>query len=162
MMYRVYLSICQYILKWARWSGFQMCQKQLSARDSLRPGPGVKLTWKFVSSVVPSQTGGLMHAQARCHCKAQWNYLSGPVQLKPLAQFFLRIESCKRMSKVLPTTPGKVWHFMLSSVSGFHILIDVLLLGFFCQSIDQLDVAICRIKCHQQIKNSIQLNHFNN
>ena len=29
-----------------------------------RAGPGVKLTWRFVSSVVPSQTGGLVHAQA--------------------------------------------------------------------------------------------------
>jgi hypothetical protein len=35
-----------------------------SAQNSLRPGPGVKLTWRFVSSVVPSQTGGLVHSQA--------------------------------------------------------------------------------------------------
>ena len=28
------------------------------------PKPGVKLTWKYASSVVPSQTGGLVHAQA--------------------------------------------------------------------------------------------------
>ncbi len=35
------------------------------------------------------------------------SYLSGPVQLNPLAQFFLK--SCKRMSsKVLPPIPGKV------------------------------------------------------
>ncbi len=37
-----------------------------SAQNSLqvRPGPGVKLTWRLVNSVVPSQTGGLAHAQA--------------------------------------------------------------------------------------------------
>ena len=68
-----------------------------------------------------------------------------------------KIEACKRMSKVLPPIPGKVWHFMLSSVSGCRILIDVLLLGYFCQSINHLDVAICRIKCHQQIENSFNL-----
>ncbi len=45
------------------------------------------------------------------------------------------------------------------SVSGSQILIDILLLGYFCQSINQLDVTISCIKCHQQIKNSIQLNH---
>ncbi len=71
---------------------------------------------------------------------------------------------CKRMSRVRPPIPGKVWHFTsmkhcVSSVSGCRILIDVLLLGYFCQSMNQLDVAICRIKCHPQIENSIQLNH---
>jgi hypothetical protein len=57
--------------------------------------------------------------------------------------------------KLLSLNPGKVWHFMLSSVSGCPILIDVLLLGYLCQSIDPLDVAICCIKCHNQIYNSI-------
>jgi hypothetical protein len=40
------------------------------------------------------------------------------------------------MSNVLPPNPGKVSHFMLSSVSGGRILIDFLLLGYLCQSID--------------------------
>ncbi len=48
---------------------------------------------------------------------------------------------------------------------GFQVvifLIEVLLLGYFlvCQTINQLDITICSIKCHQQIKHSIQLNHF--
>ena len=30
--------------------------------------------------------------------------------------------------------PGKVYHFMLSSVSGCHIMIDFLLLGYYYQS----------------------------
>ena len=49
------------------------------------------------------------------------------------------------MSKVLLPNPGKVWHFILSSVSGCHILIDILLLGYFCQSINQFGVTICVI-----------------
>ena len=55
---------------------------------------------------------------------------------------FWRVESC--------TCKGMT--FMLSGVSGCRILIDVLLLGYFCQSINQLDVAIRR---HEQIENSI-------
>ncbi len=51
--------------------------------------------------------------------------------------------------------PPRNGHFMLSSVSDCRILIDILLLGYFCQSINQLDV-------HEQTGNSIQLNHFNN
>jgi hypothetical protein len=47
------------------------------------------------------------------------------------------------MSKVLSPVPGKVWHSMLSSVSGCQILIDVLLLGYFCRSINLLDATIC-------------------
>ena len=58
------------------------------------------------------------------------------------------------MSKVLPRIPGKVGHFMQCSVSGCRILIDFFLLGYFCQSINSLDVAMCSIKCHQQIENS--------
>ena len=34
--------------------------------------------------------------------------------------------------KVIPPIPGKVLHLMLSSVSGCQILIDILLLGYFC------------------------------
>ncbi len=52
-----------------------------------------------------------------------------------------------RMSKILPSIPWKVWHFMLSSVSGCGILgIDVLLLGYFCWSINQLDITICPVE----------------
>ncbi len=40
---------------------------------------------------------------------------------------------------------GKVGHSLLSNVWGCNILIDFLLLGYFCQSIYQLDVAICSI-----------------
>jgi hypothetical protein len=46
--------------------------------------------------------------------------------------------------------------------SGCCILINFLLLGCLRQSIDLLDITICSIKCHEQINNSIQLNHFNN
>ncbi len=35
-----------------------------SQRLGCWPKPGVKLTWKYASSVVPNQTGGLVHAQA--------------------------------------------------------------------------------------------------
>ena len=35
-----------------------------SQRLGCWPEPGVELTWKYASSVVPSQTGGLVHAQA--------------------------------------------------------------------------------------------------
>ncbi len=45
------------------------------------------------------------------------------------------------MSKVSPPNPGKVWHFLLSSVSDCHALIDVLLLRYMCQSLNHLDVA---------------------
>jgi hypothetical protein len=41
--------------------------------------------------------------------------------------------------------PGKVEHVLLSSVWGCFILIEFLLLGYFCQSIYRLDVAICSI-----------------
>ena len=58
------------------------------------------------------------------------------------------------MSKVLPRIPGKVGHFMQCSVSGCRILIDFFLLGYFCQSTNSLDVAMCSIMCHQQIENS--------
>jgi hypothetical protein len=34
----------------------------------------------------------------------------------------------------LPPIPGKVYHFILSSVSGCHIMIDFLLLGYYYQS----------------------------
>ncbi len=54
---------------------------------------------------------------------------------------------------------GKVWHFMLSSVSDCSILVD--LLGYFCQSINHLYIVICSIKYHQQGKNSIWLYQFN-
>ncbi len=82
----------------------------------------------------------------------------GLSQLKPLAQKKIEeLSRAKEMSKVLAAIPGKVGHFMLSSVSGCRILIDFLLLGIFCQSINPL--AICR---HQQIENLIRLNHFNN
>ncbi len=40
---------------------------------------------------------------------------------------------------------GKVGYSLLSSVWGCFILIDFLLLGYFCQSVYQLDVAICSI-----------------
>ncbi len=141
------------------------CPKQPSSINCLLPEPGVKLTWRFVISVVPHQTGGLVHAQA---IKSDSTPLQSTIKLFKWAGsiktsgtiFFEEFELCKRMSKILPPIPGKVWHFMLSSVSGCRILIDVLLLGCFCQSINQLDVATCRMKCHQQIENSIQLNHF--
>ncbi len=35
-------------------------------------------------------------------------------------------------------------------------------LGYFCQSINQLDIAICCIKCHQQIKNQFNLQQIKN
>ena len=124
---------------------------------------------KYESSVVPSQTVGqrlgLVHAQA---IKSD---LQSTIKLFVWACISIktfgtktngRAGQCKGKSKVLPPITGNVCRFMLSSVSGCSILIDFLLLGYFCQSMNPLDVAICSIKCHQQIKNLIQLNHFNN
>ena len=127
---------------------------------------------KYESSVVPSQTVGqrlrLVRAQA---IKSDLRPLQSTIKLFVWAGISIktfgtkknwRAGSCKGKSKVLPPITGNVCHFMLSSVSGCSILIDFLLLGYFCQSMNPLDVAICSIKCHQQIKNLIQLNHFNN
>ncbi len=134
------------------------------AQNSLRPG--FKLTRNYGISVVQS----LVHVQAitsdltPLQSTIKLFVWAGISWLKPLAQ--KKDEEVKNrareMPKVLPPIPGKVWHFMLSSVSGCDILIDYLLLGYFCQSINPLAVTICSIKCHQQIENSIQLNHFNN
>jgi hypothetical protein len=86
--------------------------------------------------------------------------LCGPVSIETFGLKQIEELNCAmQMSKVLPAIPGKVGHFMLNSVSGCRILIDFLLLGNFCQSINALDVAIFR---HQQIENLIQLDHFNN
>ncbi len=70
----------------------------------------------------------------------------------------------RKMQKIKPPILGMVGHLLLSSVSGSSILIDwfdFLFLGYFCQSIPQLDVAICRIKsrfkCHQPIKSTQSL-----
>jgi hypothetical protein len=68
------------------------CQSQ---RLGYWPEPGVKLTWKYASSVVPSQTGGLVHAQA---IKSD----STPLQnrIKPFvwagSSFFKPLEHLKR------------------------------------------------------------------
>ncbi len=89
-------------------------------------------------------------------CKAQLNYLCGQVSIKTFGTKKIEeLNRAKEMSKVLPAIPGKLGHFMLSSVAGRRILIDFLPLGYFCQSItwNPWDVAICH---HQTIKNSIQ------
>ncbi len=87
----------------------------------------------------------------------------GPVsKLKPSSQKKIEeLKSCKKMSKVLLPIFRKVGHFMQFSVSGCSILINFLLLGYLCQCTNRLDVGICSIKYRQQIKNSIDLNHFN-
>ncbi len=84
-----------------------------SAQNSLRPGPGVKLTWRFVGAVVPSQNGGLVHAQAiksySTPLQSTIKLFKWAVQLKPLAQNKIEeLSACKGMSKVLPPIPGKV------------------------------------------------------
>ncbi len=102
--------------------------------------------------------------------KHKKNYLCGQVPIKTFGTiFFWRVESFvavffgivrkKCLSCYLPSR--KIGHFMLSSVPGCRILIDFLLLWYFCQSItwNLLGVALCS---HQQIENSIQLYHFNN
>ncbi len=82
--------------------------------------------------------------------------------IKPLAQKKLKRQlGCAKKNAEPSIPPGKVGHFLLSSVSGSCILIDFLFLGYFYQSIKQLDITICSIKCHQLIDNSIQHNHFN-
>jgi hypothetical protein len=119
---------------------------------------------ELTSSVVPSQTVG---QQLRCHKIAIANHNKTNSVGRYLNQNLWhkkngRVGLCKRMSKVLPPIPGKGCHFVLSSVSGCRILIDFLLLGYFCQSINLLDIALCCIKCPHQIDHLNQLNHYNN
>ncbi len=114
--------------------------------------------------------GSCMHKQGPCVTTKLFWWAS--VSIKTLDSLdsskIEEMNSARECSRFyLPTLdsgPGKVWHFMLSSVSGCCILIDVLLLGYLCQSINRLDVAICSIQCHEQINNSIhlQVNHSNN
>ncbi len=51
----------------------------------------------------------------------------------------------------------KIGHLLLFSVSDCRILIDFRFLGYFYQSITQLDVAICHTKSHQPIDSTKSL-----
>ena len=109
---------------------------------------------KYESSVtvVQSQTVGqrlwLVHAQA---IKSDLRPLQSTIKLFVWPGAGISIKTfgtkknrraglCKGTSKVLPPITGDVCHFMLSSVSGCSILIDLLLLGYFCQSMNPLEI----------------------
>ncbi len=101
-----------------------------------------------------SLAGACMHN----HNKTVWAGIS----IKTFGAKKIEESNCARECQMFNLQPWKGIIFLLSSVSGGCILIDVILLGYLCQSIDQWDIAICSIKCHEQINNAIQLNHFNN
>ena len=50
---------------------------------------------------------------------------------------------------------GQVGHIVLSSVWSCNILIDFLILGYFCRFLHASDIAICRIKWSRILVNTI-------
>ena len=98
------------------------------------PGEGPGRSWAVRSSLccrnaAARQVPGLGPAETTIKL-----FVWAGISIKTIGKKNRRVGSCKMKSKVLPPIPGKVYHFMLSSVSGCHIMIDFLLLGYYYQS----------------------------
>ena len=98
------------------------------------PGEGPGRSWAVLSSLccrnaAARQVPGLGPAETTIKL-----FVWAGISIKTIGKKNRRVGSCKMKSKVLPPIPGKVYHFMLSSVSGCHIMIDFLLLGYYYQS----------------------------
>ena len=98
------------------------------------PGEGPGRSWDVRSSLccrnaAARQVPGLGPAETTIKL-----FVWAGISIKTIGKKNRRVGSCKMKSKVLPPIPGKVYHFMLSSVSGCHIMIDFLLLGYYYQS----------------------------
>jgi len=98
------------------------------------PGEGPGRSWAVRSSLccrnaAARQVPGLGPAETTIKL-----FVWAGISIKTIGKKNRRVGSCKMKSKVLHPIPGKVYHSMLPSVSGCHIMIDFLLLGYYYQS----------------------------
>ncbi len=86
--------------------------------------------------------------------KEWWFFLPILVRFQ-LKHLVFSEEVCRMQAKVTHPIPGQVGHVLLSGVWGYSILIDFSILGYFCQFIHPLDIAIFRIKWSRILVNTI-------